>query len=73
MDNSSGIVNEAEVQWKLKQFQFHGFVKYITSFRASRSNWSVVVVCFFGGRKSGKPEEIPLEQGREPTTTSNLL
>jgi len=27
-------------------------------------------VSFYGGRKTGEPEEKPSEQGREPTTNS---
>jgi len=30
-------------------------------------------VGFYGGRKTGDPEEKPSEQGREPTTSSTHL
>lgn len=54
MDNNGGIVNDVEVQRKLRQLQ------YITSSRPSRLSPSVVVVVLFWS------EENPKTQGKIP-------
>ena len=40
---------------------------------ASRSNWNLEMLVFYGGTKTGEPGEKPTEQGREPTTNSTHI